>query len=306
MVQQKTISNTVSCNGVGLHSGKEIHIRLLPANAEDGILFVRKDLGGLVIPANEAHVIPSQFSTIIGVGGATVQTVEHLLAAVSAVGIDNLIVELDGPEVPAMDGSALPFMTLLRDAGISKQSAERSFIEIMKPIKVSEQKKSIAVRPGSSFEVSYKISFDHPVVSRQSYRYGHNPRAFLGEIAPARTFAFLKDIPYLRSQGFAMGGSLDNAVVIGEEAVLNEQGLRFADEFVRHKILDLIGDISLLGKPILGHVEADCSGHQLHTALVKEILKNKKAWRLVSAPTMKEPSLKPYPAEIFQSFPLPV
>lgn len=305
MAQEKTICKKVSCRGIGLHSGKTIHLQLIPANKGEGILFIREDLGGLKIPVDEAHVIPSQLSTIIGVEGATVQTVEHLLAAISAFGIDNLIVKLDGPEVPAVDGSASPFVSLLLEAGTTEQAKERSYIEILKPVRVSENDKSLTVRPGSSFEISYKIAFEHSVVSNQSYRYWHSQQAFIQEIAPARTFAFLKDIPYLRSQGLAMGGSLDNAIVIGDEEILNQQGLRFSDEFVRHKILDLIGDFSLLGKPILGRVEAFCSGHQLHAALVKEILINKKAWRLVSGPSFQENRTKTYRPPAYQSIPLP-
>jgi len=305
MATEKTIGKKVSCRGIGLHSGKSIHLSLLPAQPGDGIIFVRTDRGSIRIPANEAHVIPSQFSTIIGTKGASVQTVEHLLAAAAALEIDNLIIELDGPEVPAMDGSASPFIALLLEAGATAQAKERPFIEILKPIRVSEKGKSITIRPGSSFEVSYKIDFDHSVISKQSYHYWHSPQAFMREIAPARTFAFLKDVSYLQSQGLALGGSLDNAVVIGEDSVLNKQGLRFADEFVRHKVLDLVGDFSLLGRPILGKVEAVCSGHQLHVALVKEIYKNKKAWRMVSAPSASVSPQKSYTGPNYHSLPIP-
>ncbi len=305
MAREKTIGKKVSCRGIGLHSGKNIHLNLLPAKPGDGIVFVRTDIGRTAIPANEAHVLPSQFSTIIGAKGATVQTVEHLLAAVAALEIDNLIIELDGPEVPAMDGSASPFISLLLDAGTTTQAKERPFIEILKPLRISEKGKSITIRPSSTFEVLYKIDFDHSVIAKQSYHYWHSPQAFIRDIAPARTFAFLKDVSYLQSQGLAMGGSLDNAVVIGDSSVLNKQGLRYSDEFVRHKVLDLVGDFSLLGRPILGRVEANCSGHQLHVALVKEIFKNKKAWRMVSAPASQETHPKKYPIPSYQSIPLP-
>ena len=288
MAQEKTIRNVVSCRGLGLHSGKMIHLRLMPADQGEGIIFVRKDLGHAVIPADAVHVIPSQFSTIIRSGGASVQTVEHLLAAVSALGIDNIRIELDGPEIPAMDGSAAPFTALLLETGTVEQSKPRSFIEILKPIRVSEQGKSVTVRPGSSFEISVKIDFDHAVIAKQSYRYWHSQSAFIEEIAPARTFGFLKDFEALKAQDLALGGSLDNAVVIGDDTVLNPQGLRFPDEFVRHKVLDLIGDISLLGMPILGRIEARCSGHKLHAELIKEIMKNKQAWRVVTAPSCQK------------------
>jgi len=184
-----------------------------------------------------------------------------------------------------MDGSAAPYISLLLGAGIATQKRPRSFIEVLKPVRVFDAGRSLCIRPASSLEVSYKISYTHPLVAQQSYRYWHSRHAFIEEIAPARTFAFLKEVSFLQSQGLAMGGSLDNAVVIGEDAVLNEQGLRYKDEFVRHKILDLIGDFALLGMPILGQIEADCSGHKLHAEMVRAILKNKKAWRKVTAPS---------------------
>jgi len=299
MAQEKTIQKNVSFRGVGLHTGKMIHLRLLPAEKGTGIVFVRTDIGHAVIPADAEHVIPSQFSTIIGAKGASVQTVEHLLAAVSALGIDNLQLELDGPEIPAMDGSAAPFIKLLLEAGLVEQAKSRSFIEILKPIRVSEQGKSITVRPGSSLEVSVKIDFDHAVIAKQSYRYFHSQSTFIEEIASARTFGFLKDIEALKAQGLALGGSLDNAVVIGDDKVLNAKGLRFPDEFVRHKVLDLIGDISLLGMPILGRIEANCSGHKLHAELIQEIMKNKKAWRVVSTPCSQKKRVPVYSVPTF-------
>ncbi len=301
MAQEKTIQNSVSCRGVGLHSGKMIHLRLIPADPGEGIVFVRTDLGHAEIPADAVHVIPSQFSTIIGTEGATVQTVEHLLAAISALAIDNLRIELDGPEIPAMDGSASPFIALLLEARTIEQARSRSFIEILKPIRVSEEGKSITVRPGSSFEISVKIDFDHAVIAKQSYRYWHSQNAFVEEIASARTFGFLKDFDALKAQRLAMGASLDNAVVIGEHSVINEQGLRYPDEFVRHKVLDLIGDISLLGMPILGRIEAHCSGHKLHAALIEEIMKNKQAWRVVTAPSCQKKRTPVYTAPMFQA-----
>ncbi|MFQ5949441.1 MAG: UDP-3-O-acyl-N-acetylglucosamine deacetylase, partial [Nitrospiria bacterium] len=215
---------------------------------------------------------------------ATVKTIEHLMAAVSALEIHNLIVELDGPEVPVMDGSSAPFISLLSKGGVVRQERLLSFIEFMKPVTVSENGRHVTIHPGSSFEVAYQIQYNHPVISRQSYHYRHSRRAFEREIARARTFGFLKDVQLLQAQGLAQGGSLENAIVIGDDRILNKQGLRFFDEFVRHKILDLIGDFSLLGMPILGRVEAICSGHLLHAKLIKEILENKKAWRVVTIP----------------------
>lgn len=280
-MREKTIRKEISCNGIGLHSGRLIELKLLPASEGSGIVFIRKDLGGKRIPADAHHVVSTQLSTTIGTEGTTVQTIEHLLAAVSALEIDNLIVEIDGPEVPVLDGSAAPFVELLLEAGIVNQGRMKSFIEFLKPITVSERGKYVTIRPGSAFDISYQIQFDHPLIASQSYFYRHSRQAFTNEIAPARTFGFLKDVERLKAQGLVQGGSLENAIVIGDDEILNEQGLRFSDEFVRHKILDLIGDFSLLGMPVLGHVEALCSGHMLHAKLIQEVLANKKAWKVV-------------------------
>lgn len=290
--KENTIRSEVSCSGIGLHSGKIIRLRLLPAPEKSGVVFKRKDLGGVLIPADHAHIVSTCLSTTIGVEGASVQTIEHLMAAVSALEIHNLIVELDGPEVPVMDGSSAPFVSLLSKAGIRCQDKQRTFMEIMKPVTVSENEKQVTIHPGSSFEVGYRIAYSHPVISEQSYHYRHSPLTFIREIAAARTFGFLKDVESLQERGLARGGSLDNAVVISDDGVLNKQGLRFSDEFVRHKILDLIGDLSLLGMPILGRVEATCSGHSLHVKLIEELLEKEKAWRIVTAPSLviKQPA----------------
>lgn len=305
-MQEKTIREMTSCTGIGLHSGQEIHLRLIPADQGRGIVFVRKDLGGIQIPANAEHVIPSNFATILQSGNATVQTVEHLLAAVSALEIDNLLIELDGPEVPALDGSAFPFISLLQKAGLVEQNKKRAYIEILKPVTVSESGKSVTIRPGSAFEVSCQIVFDHPLIANQSYRYWHSRTAFIGELSCARTFGFLKDYDALKSQGLALGGSLDNTIVVGKDEILNETGLRYSDEFVRHKVLDLIGDFVLLGKPVLGTIEAHCSGHKLHAKLIKEVIKNKSAWRIVTQATEQAASTMYQPQPVYQAVPLSV
>jgi UDP-3-O-[3-hydroxymyristoyl] N-acetylglucosamine deacetylase len=301
-MREKTVRKEISCIGIGLHSGKPIELKLLPAAEGSGIVFIRKDLGGKAIPADAAHVVSTHLSTTIGIDGATVQTIEHLMAAISALEIDNLIVEVDGPEVPVLDGSASPFVALIQEAGIENQERFKSFIEFLKPVTVSEKGKYVTIRPGSSFDISYQIQFDHPLISNQSYFYRHSRQAFEKEIAPARTFGFLKDVETLKAQGLARGGSLDNAIVIGDDEILNKQGLRFPDEFVRHKILDLIGDFSLLGMPILGHVEALCSGHMLHARLLKEVLANEKAWKIVVPP--RDSRHKVIPS--YQRFPSPI
>ncbi|NOY83699.1 MAG: UDP-3-O-acyl-N-acetylglucosamine deacetylase [Nitrospirae bacterium] len=301
MMLEKTIKKEVSCTGVGLHTGKQIQLSLIPADKGEGIVFVRRDLGGIRIPANAEHVVPSNFATILEAEGATVQTVEHLLAAVSAMEIDNLVIDLNGAEVPALDGSAFPFIALLQKAGLVEQNKKRSFIEILKPIGVSEKGKSVTIHPGSAFEVSCHIDFAHPLIAKQSYHYWHGRSAFISELSSARTFGFLKDYDFLKEQGLALGGSLDNTVVVGEDEILNEKGLRYADEFVRHKVLDLIGDFVMLGKPILGRLEAHCSGHNLHAKLVQAIIENKKAWRIVDMPTAtsSSPVCRALPIRIF-------
>lgn len=304
MMNERTIQNAVSCSGVGLHSGEKIHLKLLPAVEGSGILFSRTDLGGILIPANISHVVSTHLSTTIGVEGATVQTIEHLLAAIAAFGIDNLIIELDGPEVPILDGSAAPFAQLLSEAGMVRQNKVKRIVQVVEPVTVSEKGKQVTISPSSNFEISYQIEFDHPLISSQGYSYQHNSETFMAEIAPARTFGFLKDVQMLQSMGLARGGSLENAIVIGENQVLNEGGLRFSDEFVRHKILDLIGDLSLLGMPILGRIEAVCSGHMLHAKLIKELLKNKKAYKITGIAPVVEPHRVPSSRQSTIYFPL--
>ncbi len=275
---EATIQNKVYCHGVGLHSGNDIEMELLPASEGTGIVFIRGDLGDVRILASSDYLIPTHLSTTLGIGGVTVRTVEHLLAAISALDIRNIIIRLDGPEVPALDGSAAPFVSLLLEAGVVCQRKTRPYVEFLRPVGVSAMGKYITIHPSPTFDISYKIHFDHPVVSTQDYFYRHTSEAFIKEIAPARTFGFLKDIPLLQSQGHALGGSLENAIVIGDDNILNKEGLRFPDEFVRHKIVDLIGDISLLGMSIRGRIEAFCSGHMLHAELIREVLRDRKAW----------------------------
>ncbi len=290
MIHEKTIKKEVSFSGIGLHSGAPVTMRWLPAPAGSGIVFRRTDLGAFEIPASAAQIISTLYSTTIGMDGVQVQTVEHLLATLYAMGIDNLFVELDGEEVPIGDGSAAPFVNLLRQAEQVEQDRIKHYVNIIKPITLtdrietstSEVTKSIRVTPSTAFEVSYTIAFRHPLIATQSYVYRHSPEAFIREIAPARTFGFLKDVKRLLEQGLAQGGSLENAIVVDENKVLNAEGLRFHNEFVRHKILDLIGDLALLGMPIRGHVEAYHSGHTLHTQLIKTLRDDKSLFHLAS------------------------
>jgi UDP-3-O-[3-hydroxymyristoyl] N-acetylglucosamine deacetylase len=282
MDAQRTLRRQISCAGIGLHSGNKVTLTLKPAPADTGILFRRVDLG-VDIPATVAHVTGIQYATVLGRDGATVETVEHLLAALTSAGIDNVIIELNQREVPIMDGSAAPFLYLLHESGVKRLSAPRQYLKVLRPVTVASGDKRVAVYPSDHFKVSYTISFDHPLLRHQSRTARITEQSFAEDLAPARTFGFLKEVEWLRQQGLALGGSLENAVVIGDTGVLN--ALRFEDEFVRHKILDAIGDLSLLGRPLLGHVVAHRAGHALHTSLAARLLDEPDAWCLVGAPS---------------------
>jgi UDP-3-O-[3-hydroxymyristoyl] N-acetylglucosamine deacetylase len=281
MDAQRTLRRSISCAGIGLHSGKKATLSLKPAPADFGIRFRRTDLGGLEIPANVANLGGIQYATGLTREQGTVDTIEHLLAALVSRGVDNVIIELNTPEVPIMDGSAAPFIYLLQEAGIKRLSTGRRFLKVVRPIAMSQGDKRIAIYPSDHFKVTYSISFDHPLLRHQARTLRVTEESFAEEIAPARTFCFLKEVEMLRQNGLALGGSLDNAIVIGETGVLN--ALRFEDEFVRHKILDVIGDLALVGHPIIGHVVAHRGGHALHTAFASRIMDDADAWRLVES-----------------------
>jgi UDP-3-O-[3-hydroxymyristoyl] N-acetylglucosamine deacetylase len=273
----------VNCAGIGLHSGQKVTLTLKPAPVDYGIRFQRADLGGPEIPAHVSHLGgPQQLQTGLVADQASVETVEHLLAALRSLGVDNASVELNHPEVPIMDGSAAPWVYLIQDAGVKDQSAPRRTIEILRPIHVQQGDKRIGIYPADRFKITYSISFDHPLLRHQQKTLDLDERVFIDEIAPARTFGFLKEVEMLRQRGLALGGSLENAIVLGETGVLNP--LRFEDEFVRHKILDVIGDLALVGHPVLGHLVVHCGGHALHTAFAAEMVKQRDAWRFVELP----------------------
>jgi UDP-3-O-[3-hydroxymyristoyl] N-acetylglucosamine deacetylase len=270
----------VSCSGIGLHSGNKVTLSLKPAPADYGIRFQRSDLGGLEVPATVTHIGGSQLQTGLTREAVSVETVEHLLAALVALGIDNVIVELNSPEVPIMDGSAAPFVYLiLNEAGVKRLAAPKKYLKVLRPISLSQGDKRIALYPSDHFKVTYSINFDHPLIRHQSRTMKITDETFVEEIAPARTFGFLKEVEMLRQRGLALGGSLDNAIVLGETGALN--ALRFEDEFVRHKILDAIGDLSLVGYPVIGHLVAHRAGHALHTAFAAKILEQVDAWKIV-------------------------
>jgi UDP-3-O-[3-hydroxymyristoyl] N-acetylglucosamine deacetylase len=285
MDAQRTLRRQISCAGIGLHSGHKVTLTLRPAAPDTGIIFRRTDMG-IEIPATVKHVSAVHYATVLGKDGATVETVEHLLAALVSVGIDNVIVELTHNEVPIMDGSAAPFLFLVQEAGVKRLAAPRRYMKILRPVQLANSDKRIAIYPSDHFKVSYTISFDHPVLRHQSRTERITEHGFAESIAPARTFGFLKDVEALRQNGLALGGSLENAIVIGDAGVLN--ALRFEDEFVRHKILDVVGDLALVGHPIIGHVVVHRGGHALHTALAAQLLHERDAWMLVESPAGAE------------------
>jgi len=284
MSAQHTLRRAVSCTGIGLHSGNKVTLSLKPSPADSGIRFQRSDLGGLEIPAIVTHLGGIQYQTGLTREAVSVETVEHLLAALTALSIDNAIVELNSPEVPIMDGSAAPFVYLLHEAGVKRLQAPRRYLKVLRPISLTQGDKRIALYPSDHFKVTYSISFDHPLLRHQSRTMRITEETFIEDIAPARTFGFLKEVEMLRQRGLALGGSLDNAIVLGDTGVLNN-ALRFEDEFVRHKILDVIGDLSLVGHPVVGHLVAHRGGHALHTAFAARILEETDAWRLVDVPS---------------------
>jgi UDP-3-O-[3-hydroxymyristoyl] N-acetylglucosamine deacetylase len=299
MDAQRSLRRQISCNGIGLHSGNKVNLTLKPAPADFGIRFRRTDLGDHEVPATVQNLNGIQLATGLQRNEVSVETVEHLLAALVSVGIDNVIVELNSPEVPIMDGSAAPFLYLIQEAGVKRLQAPRKYLKIVRPISISRGDKRIALYPSDSFKVTYSISYDHPLLRHQHRTLTITEESFAEDIAPARTFTFLKDVEMLRQNGLALGGSLENAIVLGETGVLN--ALRFDDEFVRHKILDAVGDLALVGYPVIGHLVAHRAGHALHTEFATKILEEASAWRLVESPT--EGALAPIPSGVKQVVP---
>ena len=279
---QHTLRSTVSCTGIGLHSGLKVSLSLKPAPSDSGIRFRRADLGGCEIRASVANLAGIRYATGLACDDASVETVEHLLATLVAMNVDNVTIELNQSEVPIMDGSAAPFVYLVQEAGIKRQMAPRRFLKMMRPVSLTRGDKQIALYPSDHFKVTYSISFDHPLLRHQTRTVRLTEETFVDDIAPARTFGFLKEVEMLRRQGLALGGSLDNAIVLSEAGVLNNS-LRFDDEFVRHKILDAIGDLSLIGYPVIGHLVAHRGGHALHTEFAAKIVEDTDAWQIVES-----------------------
>jgi UDP-3-O-[3-hydroxymyristoyl] N-acetylglucosamine deacetylase len=277
LTHEQTIRTPVTCAGVGLHSGAPVTLRILPASAGTGIVFRRTDLDNFEIEASGRNVARVSYATSLMKKGVLISTTEHLLSAFIGVGIDNAIVELDNLELPILDGSARPFVEMIQKAGIRKQRKVRTYLRIARELELREGDKCIAVYPADAYSVSYSINFPHPKIGRQTFCVQLTNGSYLKEIAPARTFGFMHEAEALRQQGLIRGASTENAIVLNRDAVLNPP-LRFADEFVRHKVLDLIGDLALIGKQVLGSVVADRAGHAMHTALVSRLLRDKSYW----------------------------
>ena len=287
--RQRTLKDEIGCTGIGLHTGEKVRINIRPAPCDTGIRFVRTDVESRpMIEARFDNVSDTTLATSIGANGNGIGTIEHLMAAFYGLGIDNAVVELDGPEVPIMDGSAAPFVFLLKSAGIKEQKAPKRFIVVKKFFKLDDGNRSISVYPSNELKITYTIDFQHPLLRNQEYVLRFSGGDFVREISRARTFGFLKDVETLKANGLAKGGSLDNAVVIDDFRIINEDGLRFKDEFVRHKILDFIGDLSLVQFPVIGHFVVKKSGHYLNQQMLTKLMKSKRHWKVFSFVTAEE------------------
>ncbi len=281
MLRQRTLKNVIRATGVGLHSGEKVYLTLRPAPVDAGIVFRRVDLDPVVeVPAQAELVTETTLCTGLSCGPAKIQTVEHLLSALAGLGIDNIYVELSAPEVPIMDGSSGPFVFLLQSAGIAEQEAPKRFIRIRKPVEVRDGDKIARFEPFDGFRLDFTVQFDHPAIPAAQSRaqVEFSTANYIKEVSRARTFGFMRDLEYMRERNLGLGGSMDNAIVLDEFRVLNDDGLRYADEFVRHKILDAIGDLYLAGHPIVGTYVGYKSGHALNNKLVRALLAERSAW----------------------------
>jgi UDP-3-O-[3-hydroxymyristoyl] N-acetylglucosamine deacetylase len=290
---EHTIASPASLTGIGLHTGVPVKVRLLPGRAGQGIVFRRTDLDGFEIEAEARYVARLSYATSLMKRGVLISTIEHLLSALAGAGVDNVTIEIDNLEVPILDGSALPFARLIAQAGLRRQRTWRRYARVLKPVEVVDGPKRIAVYPSDGFRIDYRILFPHPLIGSQERTFAVNPAGYRDEIAPARTFGFADEVELLRRNGLVRGGSLENAIVLTRDGLMNREGLRFPDEFCRHKILDLIGDLVMLGHPLIGHVVADRAGHAMHYALVSQLLREKSAWALVSSKDVSSPRIGP-------------
>lgn len=288
-LRQRTVEREISCTGIGLHSGKKVGLTIKPAPPGSGITFERIDTTeSCKIKASFDSVIETNMATSIGFNGYSVATIEHLMAALFGMGIDNALIQVDGEEVPIMDGSAAPFVFLLNTAGIAIQNDFKKFLLVKKPVKVNDGNRSVQLYPSNELKISYEIDFNHPLIKDQSYEIAFSKSNFINEISRARTFGFLRDVQTLRDNGLAKGGSLDNAIVVDESRVLNKDGLRYKNEFVRHKLLDFIGDLAILGCTVIGHFVVKRSGHSLNQELLKKFMVQKKCWEVLNFTNKEE------------------
>lgn len=290
MIKQRTIKSITHATGVGLHSGQKVYMTLRPAAINTGIVFTRTDLPAPASVKAEAHRVgDTRLSTCLEENGVRVATIEHLMSAIAGLGIDNLFVDLTAAEVPIMDGSAGPFVFLLQSAGMEEQKAAKTYVRIKKPTVVKEGDKWARFEPFNGFKLTYTIAFNHPVFdeAKSTATVNFADTSYAREVSRARTFGFMQDVETLRAQGLAQGGSLDNAIVMDEYRVLNEDGLRYQDEFVRHKILDAVGDLYLLGHPLIGAFQGYKAGHALHNRLLRELLQDKTAWEFATFDTVE-------------------
>ena len=288
-MKQKTIQKAVTCSGVGIHSGKQTSITINPAPENHGIVFLRTDLEPNVrVPAIWEHIKSALNASTLGVNGTKIGTVEHLLAALAAMQIDNAMIEIDGPEVPIRDGSAGPFVRIIKQAGVQELDAPRSWVVIKEPVQVRINGSRSEIRPSRNPAIFCSIAYDHPMINFQSMSANICQHEFENEIADARTYGFLKDVDRLQAMGLAKGGSLDNAVILDDDGVINKDGLRWRDEFVRHKILDIMGDLFLFGRPVIGEVHAHKTGHALNHMLVREVLTNPTCYEITEQPDLPD------------------
>ena len=283
MANQKTISKAIETNGIGLHTGVEVNLKLKPAPPNTGYIFVRTDLDNFEIPASVEYISHCSYATTLLRKGVLLSTCEHLLAALRGSGVDNCFIELDNIEIPIMDGSSEDFIELIENAGISEQAASLRFLHIKEKVEIAQGDRQMSIEPSDKCEIECLIDFPHPFIKKQVFHFIFENGSFGREIASARTFGFTTEIEMLRKANLALGGSLRNAIVLTPEGMLNKNPLRYSDEFVRHKILDIIGDFALLGMPILGKITAKKSGHSVHAALMSKLLKNESAWEIVKS-----------------------
>ncbi len=282
MSKQTTLGESFSAAGVGLHSASPVNVKVKPAPAYTGYVFRRTDLNDFEIPASPEYVTHVSYATTLMKSGVMIATVEHLLSALLGCGVDNAIIEIDSLEVPILDGSSLEWTALVERAGVVELAALRAYLRVLKRIEVSEKNRVMSIEPAEEFRITCEIDFDHPLIGWQQYELSFRAGSYTKEIAPARTFGFVEEIELLRQNGLARGGSLENAIALTRDGILNPDPLRFADEFVRHKMLDIIGDLALAGMPILGHVRASRSGHGLHTMLLSTLLRDRSAWEVTN------------------------